>query len=64
MKKLTASSDGVSKISFDALADAAMSGRSTVSIEATRPFYTRIGASIVAQLTVLRIVTFWIHFAL
>jgi len=64
MKKLTASSDGVSNKSFDALADAAMSGRSTVSIRATGPLYTRIRASIVAQLTVLRIVTFWIHFAL
>ena len=62
--KLTASSDGVPYVSFDTLAYAAMAGRSTVSIGATGPFHTRIGASIVAQLTVLRIVTFWIDFAL
>ena len=62
--KLTASSDGVSYVSFDTLADAAMASRSTVSIWATGPFYTRIGASIVAQLTVLRVGALVIHRAL
>ena len=62
--KLTASSDGVSYVSFDTLADAAMAGGSTVSIGATGPFHTRIGASIVAQLTVLRVGTLVIHSAL
>ena len=61
--KLTASSDGVSNVSFDTLADAAMASRSTVSIWATGPFYTRIGASIVAQLTVLRVGALVIHSA-
>ena len=61
---LTASSEGVSNVSFDTLADAAMASRSTVSIWATGPFYTRIGASIVAQLTVLRVGTLVIHSAL
>jgi len=60
----SASSDGVSYVSFDTLADAAMAGRSTVSIWATRPFYTRIGASIIAQLAVLRVSALFIHSAL
>ena len=62
--KLTASSDGVSYVSFDTLADAAMAGGSTVSIGATGPFHTRIGASIVAQLAVLRVGALVIHRAL
>ena len=62
--KLTASSDGVSYVSFDTLADAAMASRSTVSIWATGPFYTRIGASIIAQLAVLRVGALFIHSAL
>ena len=41
-----------------------MAGRSTVSIWATGPFYTRIGASIIAQLAVLRVGTLFIHSAL
>ena len=61
---LTASSEGVSNVSFDTLADAAMASWSTISIWATGPFYTRIGASIVAQLTVLRVGALVIHSAL
>ena len=61
--KLTASSDGISYVSFDTLADAAMAGRSTVSIWATGPFYTRIRASIIAQLAVLRVGALVIHSA-
>lgn len=61
---LTASGDGVSDVSFDTLADAAMAGRSTVSIRATGPLYTRIGASIVAQLAVLRVGALIIYGAL
>ena len=41
-----------------------MASRSTVSIWATGPFYTRIGASIIAQLAVLRVGTLFIHSAL
>ena len=61
---LTASSEGVSNVSFDTLADAAMASWSTISIWATGPFYTRIGASIIAQLAVLRVGTLVIHGAL
>jgi len=63
-RRRSASSDGISYVSFDTLADAAMTGRSTVSIWATGPFYTRIGASIIAQLAVLRVGTLIIHSAL
>ena len=64
MTTLTASSEGVSNVSFDTLADAAMASWSTISIWATGPFYTRIGASIIAQLAVLRVGTLFIHSAL
>jgi hypothetical protein len=63
-RRRSASSDGISYVSFDTLADAAMTGRSTVSIWATGPFYTRIGASIIAQLAVLRVGALFIHSAL
>ncbi|MAD25763.1 MAG: hypothetical protein CMO44_16510 [Verrucomicrobiales bacterium] len=59
----SASSDGIPYVSFDTLADAAMAGRSTVSIWATGPFYTRIRASIIAQLAVLRVGALVIHSA-
>ena len=41
-----------------------MAGGSTVSIGATGPLHTRIGASIVAQLAVLRVGALVIHGAL